>query len=224
MESAYRNVTYFLLALPLVLIAGFWIPYFSQIPVFEQSITAAVHLHAFLLFAWVALIVVQPLAIRINAFELHRILGKSSYVLMPLILTSGIAMLRKEYQENVAGGMPVAGAWKAEYLSTLQLAMVAAFYCLAVGRIRRRDVAQHMRYMICIALVLLPAGLARTLGYWFDVSQASSQAVCLIVIDLCLISLIAFDRSRRVSAQPYAVALAAYLIIEAGWLSLGRPV
>ena len=31
MQSAYRNIGYVLLLLPLVVIAGFWIPYFSEI-------------------------------------------------------------------------------------------------------------------------------------------------------------------------------------------------
>jgi hypothetical protein len=97
MQSAYRNLGYVLLILPLVLIAGFWIPYFSEIPKFEPSITTAVHVHALLLFAWVALLVIQPLAIRSNSFSIHRMLGKASYILMPLVLFFAIAMLRKEY-------------------------------------------------------------------------------------------------------------------------------
>jgi hypothetical protein len=120
--------------------------------------------------------------------------------------------------------MIVAAARSAEYLSSFQVTLFAAFYCLAVARIRVRDVAEHMRYMICIALVLLPAGLARTLGYWFNVSQVSSQTVSLAVIDLCLFFLVIFDRRRNHSARPYGVAIAAYFILEAGWFALGRPV
>lgn len=224
MQSAYRNIGYVLLLLPLVVIAGFWIPYFSEIPRFEPSITTAVHVHALLLFAWVALLVIQPLAIRSSSFSIHRMLGKASYLLMPLVLIFAIAMLRKEFHEHLAGGMNVVAARSAEYLSSFQVALFAAFYGLAVACIQKRDVAGHMRYMICIALVLLPAGLARMLGYWFNVSQGSSQTVSLAVIDLCLIFLVTFDRRRQLSARPYAVALAAYLILEAGWFALGRPV
>jgi hypothetical protein len=224
MQSAYRNLGYVLLALPVVLIAGFWIPYFSEIPKLEPSITTAVHVHALLLFAWVALLVIQPLAIRRNAFAIHRILGKASYFLMPLVLLFAIAMLRKEYREHLASGMNVVSARSAEYLSSSQVALFAAFYGLAVVCIQKRDVAGHMRYMICIALVLLPAGLARMLGYWFHVSQGSSQTVSLAVIDLCPISLIIFDRRRHLAARPYTVALAVYLIVEAAWFALGRPV
>ncbi len=54
-ENAYPNVGFYLVALPLVLIAGFWIHYFSEIPTFEPSITTTVHIHALLLIAWVAI-------------------------------------------------------------------------------------------------------------------------------------------------------------------------
>ena len=168
MESAYRNVGFYLVVLPLILIAGFWIPYFSEIPTFEQSITLAVHFHALLLFTWAALLVIQPLAIRNGSFRLHRTLGRSSFILMPLIFASGLSMLQKEYGEHLASGMTILKAREAEYLSSAQLTLVAGFYCLSIIRIRRGDVAEHMRYMICIVLVLLPAGLARTFGYWFE--------------------------------------------------------
>jgi hypothetical protein len=224
MQGGYRNLGYILLFFPLIIIAGFWVPYFSQIPKFDPSITTAVHIHAALLFAWAGLLVIQPLAIRYRAYSIHRILGKASYALMPLIVVFSVAMLRKEYQENLAGGIGVTAALSAEYLSTLQVTLFAAFYGLAIARILKRDMAEHMRYMICIALVLLPAGLARTLGYWFGVKQAASHTVCLALIDLCLVSLIVFDRRRQCAGRPYLVALAAYLIVEAGWLALGRPV
>jgi glucan phosphoethanolaminetransferase (alkaline phosphatase superfamily) len=224
MHSSYRNLGYILLVFPLIIVAGFWIPYFSQIPKFDSSITTAVHIHALLLFAWVGLLVIQPLTARNGAFSIHRILGKASYVLMPLVVVFSVAMLRKEYQENLAGGMNVAAARSAEYLSTVGVTLFAAFYGLAIARIRKRDIAEHMRYMICIALVLLPAGLARTLGYWFGVNQGTSQTVCLALIDLSLISLIVFDRRRHLAARPYVVALASYAIVETGWLVLGRPV
>jgi hypothetical protein len=224
MEDGYRNLGFILLVFPLIIVAGFWIPYFSQIPKFDASITASVHIHALLLFTWVGLLVVQPLTVRNGAFSIHRILGKASYVLMPLVVAFSIAMLRKEYLENLAGGMAATAARSAEYLSTLQVTLFAAFYGLAIARILKRDTAEHMRYMIRVALVLLPAGLARTLGYWFDVSQRTSQTVCLALIDLRLIFLIVFDRRRHFAGRPYVAALAAYLIVEMGWLALGRPV
>jgi O-antigen/teichoic acid export membrane protein len=223
-ERAYRNVGYFLAALLPIFVAGFWIPYLSQVPRFDPAITLPIHLHAFLLFAWVVLLVAQPLAIRNGAMGLHRVLGRISYVLMPLIVVSAAAMILKEYHEHLAGGMRPGAALAGEFLSACQLALLAIFYCSAISHIRRYEVAAHMRRMICIALVLLPAGLARTFGYWFDVRQSLSQTYCLTVIDLCLIGLIWFDRNRRLAARPYVQALAAYIVVEAFWVALGRPV
>jgi uncharacterized membrane protein len=224
MEGAYRNLGYFLLALPLVLVAGFWIPYIAEIPTFEPSITTPVHVHALLLFAWVGLLVVQPLTMRSAAFSAHRTLGRISYVLMPAVLIFSIAMLRKEYLENLSGGKSALQGLEAEYLSTFQLALLGTFYGLAVARIRKGDVAAHLRYMVCTAIILLPAGLARTLGYWFHVRQSSAQTVCFAVIDLCLVGLVVYDTNKRSAARPYIFALGAYLLIEAGWVILGRPV
>jgi hypothetical protein len=81
-----------------------------------------------------------------------------------------------------------------------------------------------MRYMICIALFLLPAGLARTLGYWFNIRQMTSQTICLAVIETCLVALIAFDLRRQLNARPYVVAFLAYNTTAVIWIALGRPV
>jgi hypothetical protein len=222
--SACRHLGYWLLALPLVMIAGFWIPYLSGFPQFDAHITPAVHVHAVLLFCWVALLVVQPLAIRYRAFATHRLLGRISYVLMPLIVLFATAMIRKEYREEIGGGMPVAAAVAAQYLACGQLGLLGAVYGLSIRSILRGDVARHLRYMVCTAIILLPAGLARILGYWFDVRQSNAQAACLAVIDLVLLGLVAHDRRRGLPAHPYVATFAAYIVIEAGWFALGRPV
>jgi hypothetical protein len=224
MERAYRNLGYLLLALLPIFVAGFWIPYLSEIPHFDRSITTAVHIHAALLFCFLLLLIVQPLFIRYQALWLHRILGRLSNVLIPFALVFSVAMLWKEYQEHLADGATLEMARDAEFLSAAQLLLFVALYGIAIRSIRRRDVATHMRCMICIALVLLPAGLARTLGYWFHVGQRPSQTACFALIDVLLLSLVAFDRHRRLEARPYIRVLLTYSLLEAVWVALGRPV
>ena len=202
MERAYRNLGYFLLALLPIFIAGFWIPYLSEIPGFDPSVTPAVHIHAALLFAWIALLIVQPLAIRYVAIRTHRLLGKASYVLMALIVPFTLAMIWKEYQEHLSDGKSVISALQAEFVSAAQLVVTVAMYVLAVVRIKERDVSAHMRYMICVAFFLLPAGLSRTLGYWISVRQQTSQTISLAVIEIGLAGLIAFDIRRRLRPRP----------------------
>ena len=224
MERAYRNLGYVLVGLLPIFIAGFWIPYFSEIPHFDPSITTAVHIHAVLLFCFLLLLIVQPLAIRYKAFSTHRILGKLSNTLIPFALVFSAAMLWKEYHEHLSDGATAHMARNAEFLSAAQLLLFGTLYAVSISSIRRRDVATHMRYMICITLVLLPAGMARTLGYWFNIRQSSSQTVCLVLIDALLLALLSFDRHRRLAGRPYILVLLAYVVIEAFWITLGRPV
>jgi hypothetical protein len=99
-----------------------------------------------------------------------------------------------------------------------------AVYVEAIVRIQKRDAPAHMRYMICIAIFLLPAGLARVLGYWFGMRQVTSQTICLAVIEACLGALIAFDIRRQLNARPYVVAFLAYNATAVVWIALGRPV
>lgn len=224
MERAYHNLGYILLALLPIFVAGFWIPYFAEFPHFDASITWSVHIHAVLLFCFLTLLIVQPLAIRHRAFSIHRTLGKLTNVLMPLILVFSVAMLWKEYHEHLVEGTSMAVARNDEFLSAVQLLLLASLYGLALSAIRSRDVAAHMRYMICIVLVVLPAGLARTMGYWLNFRQSTSQAICLSLIDAFLLGLIVFDRRARRTVRPYGMTLAAYAVIECIWLVLGRPV
>lgn len=224
MERAYRNLGYFLLALLPIFIAGFWIPYLSEIPAFDPSITPPVHIHAILLFAWIALLVIQPLAIRFRAISAHRFLGRASYFVMTLIVPFTLAMIWKEYHEKLSDGKSINSALQAEFLSAAQLVVVVAMYVLAIARIQKRNVPAHMRYMVCIALFLLPAGLARTLGYWFNMRQVTSQTISLAVIETCLAALIAFDIRRHLNARPYIVASLAYNATAVVWIALGRPV
>ena len=224
MERSYRNLGYVLLVLLPIFVAGFWIPYFSEIPHFDETITMAVHVHAASLFCFLLLLIVQPLAIRYRAISTHRILGKFSNIVIPVALIFSVAMLWKEYQEHLTDGATVGMARNAEFLSAAQLLLFGALYGVSIAAIRRRDVATHMRCMICIALVLLPAGIARVLGYLSHVRQAPSQTVCLVLIDALLLGLIVFDRSRRLAVRPYILVLLAYIVIEASWLTLGRPI
>ncbi len=141
--------------------------------------------------------------------------------MIPFVLVFSVTMLWKEYHEHLSGGATIEVARNTEFLSAAQLLLFGTLYGVSIASIRRRDVATHMRCMICIALFLLPAGLARTLGFWFGIRQSWSQAVCLVLIDASLLALIAFDTRRRLAPRPYTLVLFAYVVIEAVWVTLG---
>jgi hypothetical protein len=146
------------------------------------------------------------------------------YAVVALIVPFTVAMIWKEFHEKLSDGQSTAYALQAEFVSAAQPIVTVAMYALAIVRIQKCDVPAHMRYMSCIALFLLPAGLSRTLGYWFGMRPVMSQTICLAVIEACLTALIAFDIRRQLNAWPYVVAFVAYSATAVVWIALGRPV
>jgi hypothetical protein len=55
-------------------------------------------------------------------------------------------------------------ALKGEYLSAAQLLLIVPAYAGSIAAARRRKIDVHWRFDACVVLLLLPAGLARTLG------------------------------------------------------------
>ncbi|HTP38069.1 MAG TPA: hypothetical protein VMI92_00700 [Steroidobacteraceae bacterium] len=207
-----------------LLVAGFWVPFFSEIPHFTPYISGAVQLHALVLFSWAVLLVVQPLTIHLGSHALHRRLGTASYFVMMAVIATSVPMLMKEYGERLRAGVPAPTAIRDEYLSAAQLLLVAIAYLAAVLAARRRDVEAHWRLMLCVVLLLLPAGLARTLGYWGGVSQVTSQAFCIVVNAIVLTVMVVRERLRHQRWQTLGTAFAVYSLMVAGWVALGRPV
>ncbi|MBS1528515.1 MAG: hypothetical protein JST19_22905, partial [Bacteroidetes bacterium] len=171
MEKAYRNLVYFLPILGVLVALGFYKPYFALFPDFK-GFTMLVHIHAMALLIWVALILIQPILILKRKYRLHRILGKFSYFLVPVIIITSIGVMKKQYDEGIAQKLSSTESLKTLIISFAEILTFSVFYLLAI--VHKRNIALHMRYIICSALVLITPSLARVLGYWFDVTQLKS--------------------------------------------------
>jgi uncharacterized membrane protein len=220
-ERQYKNLGYFLLILVAFVAAGFYKPYFSLIPNFDASITPLVQAHAILLMSFVALLVVQPLLIRNKQRELHKILGKLTYLLMPVLVASCVGVIFKEYDEMLSRTGSVALAMRSVFSDAAQLFLLVVFYLLAI--LDRRNVPLHMRYMIAVALIVAPAGIARVLGYWFEVPRYASGLASNALLDVVLIALIIYDRRNPLNFRPYLLVLSLFVLSHAAFAFLGRP-
>lgn len=221
MERQYKNLGYFLLILVAFVAVGFYKPYFALIPHFDAGITPLVQVHAILLMSFVALLVAQPLLIRYRRRALHKSLGKLSYFLMPLLVASCVGVIFKEYDEALARSASVETALRSIFSDVAQLLLLVVFYLLAI--LNRRNVPAHMRYMIAVALIVAPAGIARVLGYWFEVPRYASGLASNALLDIVLIALILFDRRNHLNYRPYMLVLPLFVLSHAAFAVLARP-
>ncbi len=222
MEKQYKNIGYFFLTLLVFVALGFYYPYFSLFPDFK-SVTITVHIHAIALFLWLVILIVQPLLIRYQKYRAHKILGRFTYFLLPLVIISMIGVIRQGYVEGINEKMTSTQSLKAQFTNIAGIFSFLIYYSLAIINILKGNVALHMRYMICLFLEFIPPTFGRTLGYWFDIRQIYTYSISILLSALILVLLVISDKKRRLNYTPYIVALSLYFVVYVIWQALGRP-
>jgi hypothetical protein len=136
-----------------LIMAGFWKTYFSRLGLAD----AVTHLHAGLMLAWVAMLLVQPWLVRTRRVALHRQIGQFSYGVMPGVLLTALWLAHL----RMAAAPPEMFGLQATllYLGMAASLMLALFWGLAIRH--RRDPALHARYMVATALVMIDPAMAR---------------------------------------------------------------
>jgi hypothetical protein len=119
----------------------------------------AVHVHAFLMTAWLALLAVQAGLIAGGKRELHRTLGVASFVLAPALLAGLIAVTIVRYYDLTEAGVG-AIASNILFLQIRSVVLFPLFFAWAMA-VRRTDLETHKRMLILATFVLLDAAVAR---------------------------------------------------------------
>lgn len=119
----------------------------------------AVHVHAFLMTGWLALLAVQAGLIVGGRQQLHRTLGVASFVLAPALLAGLIAVTIVRYHDLTEAGL---GAFASNilFLQIRSIVLFPLFFAWAMA-VRRTDGETHKRMLILATFVLLDAAIAR---------------------------------------------------------------
>ena len=213
MEKGYKNLGYFLLILFCFVFLGFFKTYFGLFPQFNTATTPVVHFHFFMLFLWICTLITQPLLIRFEKFKTHRLIGKFTYVLVPLIIVSIILMWQKGITDPETTNSPLnylKYIFHDHFHSFCDMSLLIIFYSLAIFNKRRTEL--HMRYMIAAALIFIDPSLSRLLNSLLNFSSSNSDLVTLLFTDLILLGLIYYDIKYNRFYKPYVFALSLFLI------------
>jgi hypothetical protein len=151
----------------------------------------------------------QPWLYRTGNLKWHRVLGKTSFVLVPLIFVSGLNMIHLMLvnMENYPPVIP----YQLAFIDFTVLPLFILFYSLAV--IHRKNIQLHARYMVCTIIGPLIPALTRMLFIIpaidsFDKSLNISYAIMEVVILILL-----FDDKRSGKVRlPYGLALVVFSI------------
>lgn len=152
----YSNAPYWFAGLLVLSFLGFWPSYFSPS---ASSATFAQHFHAVAMLIWVLMLMVQPWLIRARRRDTHRMVGRVSFVLAPLVVISAFYVVLDNLAKLPQPYPPIGLSFV--WLGLSSALYFAIVYSLAI--INRRDMQLHARYMVSTALVFIVPGLGRLL-------------------------------------------------------------
>jgi hypothetical protein len=186
----------------LVAIVAFWPTYLSRV----ASASGYTHLHALTASAWMLLLVAQPLAIRTRRIALHRTLGRTSYVIAPLVVISMVLLAHSK--THGAAREDLLGA----YLPLSLAALFALSYALAIAT--RRTMPLHARFMVCTAMTLIDPVFVRLLFWIYATPPFLYQWITFSLTDAVFAVFIWRERHSRAGRAVFPVLLALFVLSQ----------
>lgn len=203
----FRSPWYFTLLL-LVAVVGFFPSYFARL----GEAKALHHFHAIAATAWLLLLITQGYLMRTRRVALHRALGRTSLVIVPLFLVSGLFIVHDMLTRDSNFARTFGPRLSFVDLSTL--AWFAFAYVMALRY--RKTMALHARFMVSTALPLLPPALSRLLGpmvHSFDLAFHLSY----LAAELVTIALLLHDRQSGKMRAPFLLLFALLVLQQASY-------
>lgn len=200
--TSFRNAYLYLSLLALTVLVGFWPSYFSTL----STISTGPHVHGLLMLLWIVLLISQAFLIRSENRSLHRALGKTSYVLAPVIVWSGLAVAQDVLWRG-PGGVTMSEA----QAFALPLAPILGFaLCWGLAIFYRKQRELHARYMIASGLAVISAATFRVFFFFvpgFGNNDAATHGAY-IPLEILALGLVIGDRSMGLRRSPWLVLLA----------------
>ena len=197
---------YYFFGLVLLVLLGFWPSYFAKFFNGTADFSFYFHFHAGVLILWMSLLIIQPILIRKKRLDIHRLLGKGSYLLIPLIFISIILLTHSR--------LPHQGQLTDDHLvgtfnSVKDLVILAVAFFIAIKYVK--DYQLHARGMIVTGLAFIePAFIRFTLRVISDPMIA--YVATILTVYAVIIYLIYLERKQASARWVFPLVLALYVI------------
>lgn len=159
----FRWSLYYVAAFALSALLGFWPTYFSTI----STVPFAFHFHATTALLWLALLALQYWLIRTKNNELHKLLGRASFILFPLLIV-GLTLITHATAERFNAHVdPVDTeiALSVGVITSFAIAYFVTMYFLAMRH--RRNLKLHGGYLLATPLIIFESTFGRAITEYF---------------------------------------------------------
>ena len=212
----FRTSGYCFLGLFALSLLAFWKTYVTH----PTSFDPYTHVHAVLMVGWFAILIAQPFLIRRERRATHRVLGRISFALVPLLVVSIILLTHARVTAVPAADLAAEANFF--YLAFGMSVLLLVPWLLGIKH--RHTVALHARYMIATSLAVLDPVLGRILAFYFPrlPSRDVYTLISYLVTAAILAVLIVREREQRVGRGVFPFVLVLATLVYAGFFTLGR--
>lgn len=189
-KSKYYKYAHIYLAIGLVVVLiGFSKTYFNNLSKFSFSY----HLHGISATLWMILLIIQPYLFQKSKLKIHRLLGLTSLVLVPLIIIGGIIMMRImiQGQENYPPNI----VYTLAFIDVCTLIGFAILYILALYF--RKNLMLHSRFMVSTIFGPLVPALTRLFLIVLGIASNFTDALTYAYLTVELVLLIIIWKERK---------------------------
>ncbi|MDZ4306282.1 hypothetical protein [Allopontixanthobacter sp.] len=159
----YRHAHYFVGFVLLVTVTGFWASYFTRI----GGVPLAFHVHAFSATSWLLLLIAQSLTIQNRRPAVHRLMGRASFALFPLLIAGFVMIINVSAQRYATAESPFIMQLGPAFAIGMVVA-IAAYLVLFYGALRyRANIRLHSGYMLATPLILFESPFSRMMDQFF---------------------------------------------------------
>ncbi len=225
--NVYNNLGYWFMGSLVLVFLGFYRSYFQVLFEPQQTI---IHFHFLLMIIWIGMLIVQPFLIKYKRLSTHRMIGKLSYVVVPLTAITAFMLIRYGYYKSIGDltGAQIGNTAKytpaevsglaAEFsaLPFVYLVWLVVFYSLAI--INKKNTHKHSRYMLAAGLTITGPTVDRIFSILLNISVfpfgLPVESFSYFLIDLILALLLWKDYRENRNVKTLWTCLAIYAIIQ----------
>jgi len=205
--------TWMAFAMAFFIFGGFSMTYFQ--PVLTRtglSYPPIVHLHGFIFFSWMILLIVQPALVNLGNVKLHRSVGTFGIVVASMLILMGT--LITIMFAGFSAGNPTPDFNNLMYLSVNAVIGFAVLFCLAIRNVRK--IENHKRLMLFATIFLLPPGINRMYMVVWELAEAPVLWTYL-TMDILVAAILIYDwrtlgRVSRISVMGATVVFIPHLL------------
>lgn len=169
----------------LVTIAGFWPSYFLLL---TDKIPLAFHFHAFTATTWLLLLIAQSVAIHSGNNALHKVMGKASFVLFPLLMFGFVSIINLSASRFAAQESPFIMEIGPAFGIGMSTALAAYLYLYYQALKNRGNVKLHAGYLLATPVILFESPFGRVIDLYFPWMDFLNSEGARDVLDVIIIS------------------------------------